>query len=231
MLRYFAIGTLCLWLMEVSALGEYRRWESTASHVRLDTPRHAENHEVWIDHDLRQVVIRAWYSAAHNHPQAWRQLQFALTFWNSQSGQFGLQIKSEGRRMVYPIRFDLRIPDGTYTESGFYVPHQNVSAQFLTQVEVLPATKMPVLRASHNPVAGYAPANFIYISELHAENKWIGPHEVGHRLGSHHIEGTIMDHNLLDIRPVVNTRIVQDIVETQLPVLWKKKGWKVIRLR
>ncbi|MEL6695793.1 MAG: hypothetical protein AAFP89_06105 [Bacteroidota bacterium] len=229
MYRYYVTWVLSLWWVGLGA-SHASRVEAVWNLTPVDTPWHAENHEVWIDHERHEVVIRAWYFAAHNHPKAWEQLEFALSFWNSQSREFALQIDSQGTHTSYPIRFELEIPQGRYTEDGFYIPTQLVSAQFITQVEVIPAARMPIKRTSQLPVAGYAPSNFIYISSLHTDNKWIGPHEVGHRLGADHVPATIMDEDLEGITYRVNKRIIKSIVETQVPVLWEQKGWRIIRL-
>lgn len=143
---------------------------------------------VQIDHAKQQIIIRAWFFAARQDPDAQRQLQAILQYWDQQNGRFVYQLKRDKQRVRYQVVFDLREAPGTYGEAGFFLPASTVPIELLNQVEVVPREKFDQLDWPRRKqrVVGYAPNNFIYIVGDQAQETWIGIHEAGHRLGLGH---------------------------------------------
>mgnify|MGYP006267045893 CR=1 FL=1 len=151
---------------------------------------------VVIDHQRREIKIKAWFFAARQDPAAKRQLRAILTFWQRQNGRFVYRLKTPHGKVDYRIGFDLREAPGSYGPQGFFLPDSQVSLALLNQVEVVPKDQLDRL---HPPrpqqrVVGYAPNNFIYIASDVADQTWIGIHEAGHRLGvGHHSLGIMRE--------------------------------------
>jgi len=162
-----------------------------------------------------EIVIRAWFYAAHNRPEEHAQIAEAVEFWNQQSGRFVYRLGKGQAAVDYRIRFELAAAPGTYDTGGFFIPQLNVDARLLNQVQVVSDQDMARLssRREGAKVVGYAPSNLIYIADSHSDNLDIGIHEAGHRLGAAHAAGA-MACDLHRVSDGITRHTVKDILAT-----------------
>jgi len=176
--------------------------------------RETRGYGLTIDHEQKQIVVRAWFFAARNHPREREQLAAILKFWKRQNQRFIYRLGRGQEAIDYRIEFELRQAPGTHGPGGFFLPSPEVPTSLLNQIEVVPRQDMDRLRPStpQSRMAGYAPNNFIYIAEDVSQQTWIGVHEAGHRIGLSHEAQGLMNPQLDHLSRRVSRRAIRQIL-------------------
>lgn len=185
---------------------------STLSHRQV--VREKRGFGIEINHASRQITLRSWFFAARNTPAERQQLEAILQFWHRQNGRFVYRLGRGKQAVDYDIVFDLREAEGAYEADGIFIPVAGINLSLLNQIEVVPDHHMPKLRqpSPAQTLVGYAPNNFIYISDQVADQPWVGVHEAGHRLGAGHVNHGIMQQQGDFLKRKVSRRTIRQML-------------------
>lgn len=167
---------------------------------------------VGIDHEASVISIHALFYSKNNTKKEQTQIAKGLDFWNLNSDKYHYILPSGHS---YSIRFDLRHPEGEYSENGFFLPALSENHAVLNQVEIVSDSLLNA--GNEDPtriVAGYSPNNFVYIGESYYDQESVWIHEIGHRIGATHRHGRcIMSHSLSSGKQALAPATVRELLE------------------